>query len=390
MERKKICFVTTLAGTIESFLLDLSYYMVEQANYDVTFISHPSDLLLKYTNEHIHYIPVEMKRGMSLDGLSAIWKLYIIFKREKFDIVQYSTKNAGTYAPIAAWMAGIKCRLYCQWGMMFASLKGWMRALMKLDEKLICGFSTVIEVESFSLYNTAIKLGVYKPEKASVIWNGSACGVKLENYDFSKREEWRRQIRDKYNIPVDSIVFGWCGRITRDKGHNELFSAFREINKTNKTARLMLVGDNDNAETIDQELFAWAHNCPEVIFTGRVPREQVSMYYSAMDVFCSLSYREGFGLVVIEAAAMFLPGIVTDSLGQIDTHENMVTGITVRRMNVEDVVNAMQFCIDNPGKCKAMGEEARKQVEKKYEQKELLRRLTIHRDELINNIHNGK
>ena len=54
MKRKKICFVTTLAGTIESFLLDLTYYMVEHANYDVTFISHPSDLLLKYTNEHIH------------------------------------------------------------------------------------------------------------------------------------------------------------------------------------------------------------------------------------------------------------------------------------------------------------------------------------------------
>ena len=388
--RKKICFVTTLAGAIESFLLDLTSYMVEHANYDVTFICHPSDSLLKYTNEHIHYIPVEMKRGMSLDGLSAIWKLYKIFKREKFDIVQYSTKNAGTYAPIAAWMAGIKCRLYCQWGMMFASLKGWRRALMKLDEKIICGFSTVIEAESYSLYNTAVELGVYKPEKASVIWHGSACGVNLDNYKLENREKWRKEIRDKYNIPATAVVFGWCGRITRDKGHNELFAAFREINKTNKSARLMLVGDNDNAETIDAELFKWAHDCPEVIFTGRVPREDVSKYYSSMDVFCSLSYREGFGLVVIEAAAMLLPGIVTDSIGQIDTHENMVTGITVHRKSVDDVVRAMLFCINHPEKCKAMGEEARRQVEMKYEQKELLRRLTIHRDELIMNTHNEK
>ena len=57
MERKRICFCTTLAGTIESFLLDLTYYLVEHENYDVTFISHPSNLLLQYTNEHIHYIP---------------------------------------------------------------------------------------------------------------------------------------------------------------------------------------------------------------------------------------------------------------------------------------------------------------------------------------------
>lgn len=383
--RKKICFVTTLAGTIESFLLDLTDYLVEHEEYDVTFISDTSDLLLKYTNEHIHYIPVPMKRGLSLDGPKAIVRLYKIFYREKFDIVQYSTKNAGTYASVAAWMAKVPCRLYCQWGMMFAALKGFKRALLKLDEKIICGRSTVIEVESNSVRNKAIECGIYKPEKASVIWNGSACGVKLENYDLSKREQWRHEVRAKYNIPCDAVVFGWCGRITRDKGHNELFAAFREIVKNNKNTRLLMVGAYDNVETIDKELFIWAQNCPEVIFTGRVPREEVQVMYSAMDVFCSLSYREGFGLVVIEAAAMQLPGIVTDSLGQIDTHENMVTGLTVRRMCVPDVISAMQFYIDNPDKCIEMGIKARKEVEEKYEQKELLKRLAAHRNELIGN-----
>ena len=381
--RKKICFVTTLAGTIESFLLDLTNYMVEHENYDVTFISDPSDLLLQYTNEHIHYIPVKMHRGLSLDGLAAIWNLYKIFKREKFDIVQYSTKNAGTYAPIAARMAGIKCRLYCQWGMMFVALKGFKRMLLHADELLICSNSTHIETESFSIYNEAVKHKVYKPEKSQVIWNGSACGVNLDHYQLDKRDQWRKEVREKYNIPADAVVFGWCGRITRDKGHNELFAAFRELNKTDKSARLMMVGANDSAETIDKELFDWAHNCPEVIFTGRVPREDVSMYYSAMDVFCSLSYREGFGLVVIEAAAMKLPGIVTDVPGQIDTHENMVTGVTVHAKEVYCVVDAMKFYINNPDKLKQMGDEARKQVEEKYEMKELLRRLAAHRNEMI-------
>lgn len=381
--RKRICFVTTLAGTIESFLLDLTNYLVENENYDVTFISDTSDLLLKYTNENVHYIPVPMKRGLSLDGPKAIMRLYKIFKKEKFDIVQYSTKNAGTYASVASWMAGVPCRLYCQWGMMFAALKGFKRALLKLDELIICGCSTVVEVESNSVRNKAIECGIYKPEKASVIWNGSACGVKLENYDLTKRDEWRNRVRTKYNIPDDAVVFGWCGRITRDKGHNELFAAFREISKTNRNARLLMVGGYDNAETIDRELFDWAQSCPEVIFTGRVPREEVQVMYSAMDVFCSLSYREGFGLVVIEAAAMQLPGIVTDSLGQIDTHENMMTGLTVRKMSVDDVVTAMQFCIDHPDKCREMGIRARKDVEEKYEQQELFRQLAEHRNELI-------
>lgn len=381
--RKRICFVTTLAGTIESFLIDLTNYLVDKEGYDVTFISDDSDLLLKYTNSHVHYIPVTMKRGMSLDGFAAIWKLYKIFKREKFDIVQYSTKNAGTYASVAAWMARVPCRLYCQWGMMFAALKGFKRMLLKLDELLICGCSTVIEVESHSVMNAAIKHEVYKPEKASVIWNGSACGVKLENYDLSMRNQWRQEVRERYGIPAESTVFGWCGRITRDKGHSELLAAFREIIKQNPTARLLMVGGYDNVETIDKELFGWAQRCPAVIFTGRVPMDRVPEMYSAMDVFCSLSYREGFGLVVIEAAAMQLPGIVTDALGQIDTHENMVTGLTVRTKHVEDVVVAMQYCIEHPEKCREMGVRARIEVEEKYEQKELLRRLANHRNKLI-------
>lgn len=383
--KKKICFVTTISGTIKSFLVDLTDYLVNNEGYDVTFVCHEDESMYQFESEHVHYIPVKMKRGMSFDGLYVIWQLYKIFKREKFDIVQYSTKNASTYGSIAAWLAGIKCRLYCQWGMMFVALKGIKRLIMKFDEKLICNLSTVIETESFSIYNEAVKFGIYPAEKSSVIWNGSACGVKLENYDLTKREYWRQEIRDQFNIPTDAVVFGWCGRITRDKGHNELFAAFRELNKVDKSARLLMVGAYDNVETIDRDLFEWAKTCPEVIFSGPVAKEKVPHMYSAMDVFCSLSYREGFGLVVIEAAAMQLPGIVTDVPGQIDTHENMVTGITVPAKNVETVVNAMQYYIQNPQSRIAMGVEARKQVEEKYEQKELFRKLAEHRNELLQN-----
>ena len=381
--RKKICFAVTLAGTYKAFLLDLSHYLINEHNYDVTVICDTDESMYELTNEHLHYIPVKMKRGMSLDGLAAIFCLYKIFKREKYDIVQYSTRNAGTYASVAAWMAGIKCRLYCQWGMMFIALKGFKRFLLWLDEKIITKVSTVIESESFSMYETAIEHGIYKKEKASVVWNGSACGVKLENYELSNREEWRKQIRGNYNIPDDAIVFGWCGRITRDKGHNELFKAFRQLNQTNKKARLLMVGRYDNVESIDQELFGWAQGCKEVIFTGPVPGDKVPVMYSAMDVFCSLSYREGFGLVVIEAAAMGVPGIVSDALGQRDTIEDQETGLLVRTKNVDDVVKAMKTCINQPEKVVEMGAKARKCVEEKYDQNELFRQLAEHRNQLI-------
>ncbi len=382
--RKKICFCTTIGGTIKAFLIDLSNYLVEHENYDVTWISGEDESLFNYTNEHIHYISLKMKRGIAMDGIKVIWQMYRIFKREKFDIVQYSTRNAGTYASIAAWMAGIKIRLYCQWGMMFIALKGLKRALLKLDEKLVVSLSTVVESESFSMYETAIKHGIYKPGKASVIWNGSACGVNLDKYILSNKPSWRKEIRQKFGISENARVFGYCGRITRDKGLNELFAAFKlvvENKNQKKETYLLIIGSNDHAETINPELFAWAKSSPYVKFTGYT--DNVPKYYSALDVFTSLSYREGFGLVVIEAAAMAVPGIVSDALGQRDTIEHGKTGYSVRTYHTEDVVEAMNFFIEHPEKAIEMGVNARKVVEEKYEQKELFRRLAEHRNLLI-------
>lgn len=382
--RKKICFCTTLGGTINAFLVDLSKYLVEYENYDVTWIAGEDERLHAHTGEHIHFIPLEMKRGMAIDGPLVIWKMYRIFKREKFDIVQYSTRNAGTYASIAAWMAGIKTRLYCQWGMMFIALKGFKRFLLWLDEKIIVSLSTVIESESFSMYETAISHGIYKKEKASVIWCGSACGVNLDRYIMSNKSAWRKEVREKLGISEDARVFGYCGRITRDKGLNELFAAFKKVveDKNRKTdTYLMIIGRNDNAETINSELFAWAKSSSFVKFTGYT--NNVPKYYSALDVFTSLSYREGFGLVVIEAAAMGVPGIVSDALGQRDTIVHMKTGYSVRTYNVDDVVEAMNYYIEHPEKAEEMGVRARKVVEEQYEQKELFKRLAEHRNQLI-------
>lgn len=384
MKRKRICFCTTLGGTIESFLVDLSKYLVEHENYDVTWIAGDDGSLKEYVNEHIHYIPLNMKRGMSFDGPLRIWQMYRIFRKERFDIVQYSTRNAGTYASIAAWMAGIKTRLYCQWGMMFIALKGLKRFLLWLDEKIITRLSTVIESESFSMYETAIAQGIYKADEASVIWNGSACGVNLDRYIMANKQGWRNEVRKELGISEDARVFGYCGRITKDKGLNELFAAFRKVvEDTNrkKDTYLLIIGRDDNAESINSDLFAWAKSSPYVKFTGFT--NNVPKYYSALDVFTSLSYREGFGLVIIEAAAMGVPGIVSDALGQRDTIDHMKTGYLVRTHNVDDVVDAMHFYIDHPEKAVEMGINARKVIEEKYEQKELFKRLATHRNQLI-------
>ena len=378
----KICFVTTVSITIKSFLLKFANYLVDNEDFDVTFICNDDESMKEYCNDKIHYIPVAMKRGMGLDCFKVISKLTKIFKKENFDIIQYSTPNAACYASIAAKKANCKNRLYCQWGIRYMGFdSGVLRKVFKYVERKTCKNSTIIECESFSLRNFAIKEKLYKKEKASVIGHGSACGVDIDKYDLSKREQWRYEIRERLNIPHDAVVFGYAGRFTRDKGINELFEAFKSLNDSD--AYLLMIGKFDNENTIDPVLKEWTLHNPKVIFVDWTA--QTEKYYSAMDVFVSLSYREGFGLVVIEAAAMGTPCIVTNVPGQVDTITDRIEGYSVNAKNVTDVVDAMRFYLDNKDKIVEFGNAARRNVEEKYEQNYLFKKLAKHRKELVLN-----
>lgn len=374
---KKICFVTTVSITIKAFLLQFTDYLVNEG-YDVTFICNTDESMYKLCNNHIHYIPVPMKRGVGFDGLFVINKLTKIFKENNYDIIQYSTPNASLYASIAAKRAGCENRLYCQWGIRYMGFEGGIkRMIFKQIEKIVCQKSSVIECESHSIYNFSVNEKLYPASKGSVIWNGSACGVDLNKYRIDKKSIWRQEVRKELNITENATVFGYVGRITRDKGANELLSAFREVTKT-KEAYLLMIGMFDDANTINADLREWSEKSKHVIFVDWT--DKVERYYSAMDVFCSLSYREGFGLVVIEAAAMGLPGIVTDVPGQVDTIAPNVDGWSVPAKNVDQVIYTIEHCIDNLDEVRQYGCNARRHVEEKYEQNELFKRLTEHRD----------
>lgn len=378
--KKRICFVTTVPITIRAFLLGLSMHLIKHYDYDVTFICNDDEHLRSITNENLHFIPVKMKRGVGFDGICVIWKLYKIFKREKFDIVQYATPNASLYASIAAKFAGIKGRLYCQWGVRYIDFKGLTRIFYRRLVKIMCDNATAIEVESYSILKFSLEDKLYLPEKASVIWNGSASGVDLKKFNYSKRDAWRKEIRSRFNIADDTMIFGYAGRITRDKGINELVDAFCGIKDPNK-AVLFLVGDYDNAGTMRPDIVDKIENSINIVhipFTNELER-----YYAAMDVFCSLSYREGFGLVVIEAGAIGTPGIVSNVPGQFDTIKDGVTGILAEVRNVNSIRNCIETYIGNPNMCRELGANAVSYISENYDCVKLFEKLAEHRNEII-------
>ena len=83
---KKICFVTTISGTIRSFILKTAIYLHENTDWDISFICSYDSEFEKELPEYIHYYPVTMERGISIGGIKAMFEMKKIFKKEKFDM----------------------------------------------------------------------------------------------------------------------------------------------------------------------------------------------------------------------------------------------------------------------------------------------------------------
>ena len=377
---KKICYCTTVSLTIRAFILKSAEYIHEHTDWDISVICSYDEELEKNLPSYIHYYPIDMKRGVSFDGLKAIREMKRIFKRERFDLIQYSTPNASLYASIAAKATKIPVRLYCQWGMVFVGFSGGKRKLFKKEEQLVCRNSTWIEPDSKSNLAFAQSEGLYPASKSSVVWNGSACGIDLEKFDITKKEEYRSAIREQFRIPEDAFIFIFVGRVKRDKGINELLSAYRNL-LPDHPSYLFVLGGNELDASVDMDLYQWSKKENRIIYTGNTP--VVEQYLAASDCYVLPSYREGFGMSVIEAQAMGVPVVVTDIPGPIDGMVDGETGIVVPKQDVPALQRAMEKMYIDVELRKQYGSQGYHHVKDSFDQKKFFEYILDDRKRLL-------
>lgn len=369
--KKRICFVTTLSVTLKAFVRPQAESLLLNG-WDVTWVCAEDSNFHHEVPDGVKYIPLQFKRGIDLFGVPrAIFTLYQLFRRERFDIVQYSTPNAAFYASTASWLARIPVRLYAQWGIRYVGFEGLPRQFFKLLEHWCCRCSTIIEPDSLSNLEFSVKEGLYTRNKGRVIWNGSASGVDLERFDIDQKDGWRAKNRHKAGLDPHHLVIGFVGSIRRDKGCNELISACRSFFSDMLEARLMLVGDKHFYDTIDQNLRDWVASSAQVIHIP--PNSEIPQYMACMDIFSLPSYREGFGLVIVEAEAMGVPVVVSDVPGPIDAMRHEETGIVVPVKNAKALAAALQALLNDKSMRLAFGASAVEFARNNFEQKEFLR-----------------
>lgn len=355
-KRYRYCIVTTMSSSIDNWIKPF-LPLYNDHGFDVTVICNMTREYMKDLKKNYPYIKafsVPIPRGIDFSGsVKSIILLYKILKKGKFHMVQYSTPNASFYTAVASYLARVPVRLYCQWGMVYVTMKGLKRIIFRIIERITCMLSTEIQPDSYGNLIYCRKRLFYSKKKSRVIWNGSAKGVDLEKFDITKKEMYRKEIRDKYGISNDSIVLGFVGRLGREKGCIELFEGFKILESGYPDLRLLFVGPLEKEDSISPDLLNWFYDNDRIIKTGRV--SDVEKYMAAMDIFILPSYREGFGMSVVEAQAMEVPVIVSDIPGPVNAMVSGVTGTTIPVKDIKALVFAAEDLINNEEKRKMYG-----------------------------------
>lgn len=175
--------------------------------------------------------------------------------------------------------------------------------------------------------------------------------------------------RKDCGIHDGAFTFIFVGRLVVDKGIEELIRAYRLLRRENFDIHLLIVGVEESDE-LSSETRMTIMDDPTIHFTNKWV-DDVRPYYAASDVLVQPSYREGVPNVVLEAGAFSLPSIVTDINGSREIIKDGVNGVIVPSHESEPLYRAMKYLLTNRYLLEAMGKSARKNVEEKYNAKDI-------------------
>ena len=130
--------------------------------------------------------------------------------------------------------------------------------------------------------------------------------IDAQQFIFNSRTE--KEIKNKFGIQ-DKFVIGHVGRFSPQKNHNFLIDIFRYVEKSEKSAVLLLLGTGDRMEKIEAKVKKLGLK-DKVVFLGSC--NDIPEVLQALDVFVFPSLYEGFGIAAVEAQAAGLPCILSD------------------------------------------------------------------------------
>lgn len=362
----KLVYVVTAPVTVRSFLRGQLQFL-RQHGFKITVISSPGPQLTEVAEqEGVSALPISMEREIALwQDLRSVGALTTSLQKLQPDIVNASTPKAGLLGMVAARLSNIPVRVYQLRGLRMETTTGMKRFLLSATERIASHSAHHVICNSYSLLNRYAELGLAPRHKLRVLGLGSSNGVDPGRFSFTpERYQDSLHIRNELGLTTEGFVFGFVGRLTRDKGVPELIEAFVQLNRKMPQTSLVLVGDYELGDPVDVATMQQIQQHPAIHHVGFVM--DTAPYYHLMQVLVFPSHREGFPNAPLEAAMAAVPTVGFDTTGVRDAVQHEQTGLLVPAGSVEDLMNAMSKLAVDSQLRNRLGDNARRWAEENF------------------------
>ena len=191
--------------------------------------------------------------------------------------------------------------------------------------------------------------------------------VDLDRFDT---ENDGAKIRAEFNINKETILIGMAGRLAKEKGHDVLIEAAKEITAKRTDVKFILAGDGPEEKRLKEKVKEYGMT-DFIIFAGF--RTDIPEFLAALDIFTLTPISgESLGTAILEAFAMKKPVVASD-LGGIHTSvRHGKTGFLFEPGNSKELGEKLIELIENPKLRKEFGEAGRKMIEEEFTEERMV------------------
>lgn len=287
-----------------------------------------------------HEVVPFVKGANFLEDFISFWRLFRLIRKERPDVVHSYDSKTGFLGMMASNLAGVPHRIHSITEMP-VNTKEPQKGLT-LVEKWTYANATKLWVNSTGMLSYMTANSGVESSKFELLGSGSTLGVDLEKFNRQALKENHLVAATMRILPGENdFIILAIGKLSKRKGVEELVAAFIK-SKIVSRSKLVLIGTfEQEKDPVNQETMQTIREHPRLVQLDST--DHVAHYLALSDVLVHASHEEGFSNVLLEAAAMQVPIICSDCVGNTSFIKQQKTGLVFPIGEVTVLKEALEF-----------------------------------------------